>query len=217
VISLTIVGTGHPIEERNLVEFRLLFEGLPSNGNASDKHAIRKSFHPQLRQLWSSNPNLRSLAMDQPNAGPGSSTDEDKFTRGIAEIGRVWNRAGYNIVPLVTRNMVLRCNLDIVLLRPENDLGIVKNGDIDNKLKTIFDALRIPISAAETGDEVPCADDDPLFVLLEDDQLISEVKVATDRLLMLPNERRLRSDDAHAVIHVRLNHRNARSLDNYFG
>jgi hypothetical protein len=215
---LNILGSSGEIEDKNLMEFRLLFEGrLPSNGSAFEKHAIRKSFHPQLRELWNTNPNLRSLAMQHPDAGPGPTPDEEKFACGIAAIGRNWNRAGYNLVPLVTPEMMLRCSLDVVLLRPENQLGILKNGDIDNKLKTLFDALRMPESAAETGGENPSRDEDPLFVLLQDDKLISEVKVTTDRLLLLPNERRIRSDDAYAMIHVRLNHRDARTWGNYFG
>lgn len=215
---LTIIGTGYPIEESDLMEFRLLFEGkLPSSGNASEKHSIRKSFHPQLRELWRKNPSLRQLSINKGNDGTPVTSEDERFARGIQAIGRNWNRAGYNLVPLVTPEMALRCSLDIVLLRPENEHGIVRNGDIDNKLKTLFDALRIPESATETGGEKAGQDDDPLFVLLQDDGLISEVKVSTDQLLMLPNQRQVRSDDAHAIIHVRLNHRNARTFDNYFG
>ncbi len=58
-----IVGTGEPIEECDLMEFRLLYQGeLPSAGNKGkphESHAIRRAFHPQLRRLWSVEPNLR--------------------------------------------------------------------------------------------------------------------------------------------------------------
>jgi len=228
--SVLFLGNGEKIEEHDCVEFRLLFEGrLPSSGSALDKHAIRKSFHPQLRRLWHVNGNLRQLAshewkppmpkLNDENLAslPSFPTEEERLELGLAAIGKNWNRAGYNLVPLVTPEMALRCCLDIVILRPENERGILKNGDIDNKLKTLFDALRIPESAAETGNAVPEPDDDPLFVLLQDDGLISEVKVSTDQLLMLPNQRQVRSDDAHVIIHVRLNHRNARTFGNYFG
>lgn len=216
--ELRIVGSEELIEEKCLVEFRLLFEGkLPSNGSASEKHAIRRSFHPQLRELWRTTENLKYLAMNKGNDGVPTLSDDDRFAKGIAAIGKNWNRAGYNLVPLVTPEMTLRCSLDVVMLRPENEFGILKNGDIDNKLKTLFDALRIPESTSETGGATPDVDDDPLFVLLQDDGLITEVKVATDRLLLLPNQRSVRKDDAHVIIHIRLNHRNARTLDNYFG
>jgi hypothetical protein len=107
--------------------------------------------------------------------------------------------------------------MDVVLLRPERGRFILKNGDIDNKLKTLFDALRMPGNESETGQAVPDGDDDPLFVLLEDDGLVSEVKVTTDQLLMLPNQRCVRSNDAHVIIHVRLNHRDPQTFDNDFG
>jgi hypothetical protein len=218
VIDLEIVGTGHPIVEADLVEFRLLFAGaLPSAASAPQKHVIRRSFHPQLRELWRQHVNLRNLAAAKGNDGQPTSGEEERFSKGIAAIGKNWRRGNYNLVPLVTSEMVLRCSLDIIILRPENEYGIVRNGDIDNKLKTLFDALRMPVSAAETGQASPEEDEEPLFVLLEDDGLISEVKVSTDRLLMLPNERRIRSEDAYAMIHVRVNHRNARTFDNYFG
>ncbi len=214
-----IIGTGELIEEKGLVEFHLLFEGsLPSAGSASEKHAIRRMFHPQLRQLWTASPNLRQLAMQKGfNAAALVGTEEASFERGVSNIGKNWSRGGYNLVPLVTPEMTARCSLDILLLRPEHDRYILKSGDTDNKLKTLFDALRLPSNAAETGGTPQLADEDPLFCLLEDDGLISEVKVSTDQLLMLPNTRRLRADDAYAVIKVRVNHKNARTFDNYFG
>jgi hypothetical protein len=217
--TFTLIGTGDVIQERDLVEFRLLFEGaLPSCGSAPEKHAIRRMFHPQLRRLWSVNSNLRSLAIHKGNDGTPGLSEDERLAKGIAAIGKNWNRAGYNLVPLVTPEMALRCSVDIVLLRPEqHGRFIVKNGDIDNKLKTLFDSLRIPESASETGGAIPESDEDPLFCLLQDDGLISEVKVTTDQLLMLPNQRHVRSHDAHAIIHVRLNHKNARTFDNYFG
>jgi hypothetical protein len=216
--AYALIGTGEEIEEANLVEFRLLFEGtLPSSGSSSVKHAIRRSFHPQLRQLWSANPNLRQLAINKGNDGTLGLSEDEKFAKGIGVIGKNWNRAGYNLVPLVTPDMAARCSLDVVLLRPDNGRFILKNGDIDNKLKTLFDALRIPESSAETNSATPQPDEDPLFCLLQDDGLISEVKVTTDHLLMLPTERIIRSDDAHAIIHVRLNHKNARTFGNYLG
>jgi len=53
----SIIGTGDPIESENKLEFRLLYQGelLPcgnSNKRVPEKHAIRKSLHPQLKRLW---------------------------------------------------------------------------------------------------------------------------------------------------------------------
>jgi len=57
-------------------------------------------------------------------------------------------------------------------------------GDIDNRLKTLFHALKVsseptalPIGAT------PQLDETPFFVLLEDDSLITRISVDVDRLL----------------------------------
>jgi hypothetical protein len=225
----TFVGNGDEIEEIDLVEFRLLFEGelLPSAGSkkrTSEKHVIRQSFHPQLRRLWSINANLRKLAgrsyratFPGPDGNNPDPTPQERFDGGIAKIGKNWSRAGFEFVPLVTPDMALRCSIDITLLRPEEDRLIFEAGDIDGQLKTLFDALRIPKDASELGGATPQADETPFFCLLEDDRLVSEVRVSTDQMLLLPNRREVKANDAHAVIHVKLNHKNARTFDNYFG
>jgi len=50
-----------PIQGESTVEFRLLYQGiLTTSGDVSDKFAIRRQFHPQLRNLCSEHPLLRS-------------------------------------------------------------------------------------------------------------------------------------------------------------
>jgi hypothetical protein len=221
-----IVGTGDRIEENDLVEFRLIYEGeLRPSGNRSrgeEMHAIRRSLHTQLRRLWTVNANLRQLADNVGNrlasgSLPPGATEQQRFDSGILAIGKQWSRAGYELVPLVTEEHVLRCSLDILLLRPEDKKYICNQGDIDGQIKTLFDALRLPSNSQEAGGIGPQEGETPLFCLLEDDRLISEVHITTDQLLMLPNHRDVRPNDAHAVIHVKLNHKNARTFNNYFG
>ena len=83
--------------------------------------------------------------------------------------------------------------------------------------KTLFDALRMPKNLGETGKVAPQADESPFFCLLEDDRLITEVRVTTDRLLLLPNKPNVEPNDCFAIIRVKLNHKNARAFDNWFG
>jgi hypothetical protein len=149
------------------------------------------------------------------NAPPIPPEDYPKL--GLRAISEEWERCGFHFIPLVTPNMALRCSLDISLLRPEEDRFIFKQGDIDGQVKALFDALRIPENLAETGGAGPQDDEEPFFCLLQDDRLISEVRVTTDQLLLLPNHREVKANDAHAVIHVKLNHKNAGTFDNYFG
>ena len=58
--------------------------------------------------------------------------------------------------------------------------------DIDNRLKTIFDALRKP-SEQELGTKQgmlkPQDDENPFYVLMDDDKLITRVSVTSDMLL----------------------------------
>lgn len=212
------------------MEFRLLYQGelLPS-GNAkrrpAEKHLIRRAFHPQLRRLWSVKPGLRGLA-DQRGFLRSSEiyhqsnvdrTPEERFEIGIRTIGKEFSRAGFDLVPLAIKEFALQCSLNILLLRPEEDKYIFTQGDIDGQVKTLLDALRIPDDAGETGGANPEADEHPLFCLLESDRLISEIKVTTDQLLMLPHQKEVKANDCFVVIHVRLNHRDARMFDNYFG
>jgi hypothetical protein len=204
------------------MEFRLVFEGeLPpsggSNSRSIEKHNIRRTFHPQLRRLWKLNSNLQLLAEHKGNSGISGLTQPERFELGLQGIGKHWHKDGYDLVPLVTPDVDLRCSLDILLLRPEEDRFIFRMGDIDGQLKTLFDALRMPAGLSETGGMEPQDDETPFFCLLQDDRLISEVRVTTDQLLLLPNQREVRPNDAHAVIHVKLNHKHARSFDNYFG
>jgi hypothetical protein len=60
--SFVVYGSQEPIEAENLVEFHLLYSGqLHSAGRPTEKHAIRRIFHSQLRQLWGTNSNLKEM------------------------------------------------------------------------------------------------------------------------------------------------------------
>ena len=209
------------------MEFRLLYEGelLPSAGSnkrAREKHAIRRSFHPQLRRLWSVNKSLRQLAINTGTASLGNENTvlpanaEEWVQFGIRMIGKKWIRENYQFVPLVTSALELRCSLDILLLRPEEDRLVFCQGDIDGQIKTIFDALKIPANLGEAGGKGPQDDESPFFCLLEDDRLISEVRVNAEQLLLLPNERQVKPNDCFAVIHVKLSHKTPGTFDQYF-
>ena len=78
------------------------------------------------------------------------------------------------------------------------------SGDIDNRLKTIFDALRMPASKDELGGyETPEEGETPFYCLLTDDKLISRVSVETDTLLQ-PTSLEAGDNDARLVILIKL-------------
>lgn len=92
---------------------------------------------------------------------------------------------GYKFAPLICDTLHLLAELDIQMLWSQKPGAIFsEGGDIDNRLKTLFDALKIPKERGELPDgATPAADEIPFFSLVDDDRLISRVTVETDRLL----------------------------------
>ncbi|MFN2392410.1 MAG: hypothetical protein ABR566_10635 [Pyrinomonadaceae bacterium] len=128
------------------MEFRLIYEGsLKSSGNSTkhvkEKHAIRKEFHKQLSTLGGYHRTLQRWMTDVLQNIPGTSEQMTK----LEIMARQYSRFGYRFVPLVSRDNFMICGLDILFLRRENpgDL-ILRGGDIDNRIKTLLDALRMP-------------------------------------------------------------------------
>jgi len=212
------------------MEFRLLYTGeilgaSKTDTRASVKHAIRRALHPQLRRLWSIKPGLGGLAeyhyfprwcRNHSSVSIDNFTDEDRRRHGVEGIAEQWQRNGFRFVPLVTQEYILRCEIDILFLRPEEPHFIMQGGDLDARVKTIFDALRIPENLAETGGMGPQDDEDPFFCLLQDDKLISSVSVTTDELLMLPKERKAKPNDAFVLMHIKVNHKHPGTYDQWF-
>jgi hypothetical protein len=81
-------------------------------------------------------------------------------------------------------HFILTCSLNILFLRKEGPGALVASGgDLDNRIKTLFDGLRMPTLEEGRAEK---ADLDPLFCLLEDDALITDVMIRTDRLVSRP-------------------------------
>ena len=162
------------------MDFRLTYEGpLPaaSQGNRRvyDKHRIRKALHPQLRRLWSLHPLLRDMKTD----GPG--IKEQPMVDFLAQQYQMGN---YQFVPLVIGRFKIACKIGVLLLRPDPPgEQLIKSGDIDNRIKVLFDALRIPHALDEIGNNDPDKDETPFYCLLEDDAMINHIDVETDILL----------------------------------
>jgi hypothetical protein len=160
------------------MHFTLTYSGqLPSSSNAKVKHDIRRKLHPQLKELWRTHPALVSDAnLVTRNSGEEEHNIDAAFLTDIQ---------GNDFAPLVHPYYKLYAELDILMLRPEAPGAVIsKAGDIDNQLKTLFDALRRPADQSEVPSSwSPTADEAPLYCLLEDDKLITKVSVETDRLL----------------------------------
>jgi hypothetical protein len=141
--------------------------------------------HDQLRRLWETHPALKHYASRTVEIDEhGDRLNPPKPF--LDYVAHGFSRAGVGFIPLMTEANGLVCKLDVLLLRPEGAGAIVDSaGDIDNRMKTLIDGLRIPSHGAEIKrkpDDDP--DPNPMYCLLEDDKLITSLKVETDRLLV---------------------------------
>ena len=186
------------------MEFRLTYEdpihaASTRSPRTDNKHTLRRAFHKQLKQLWETHPYLKVAWLSRRREGrvlPGVLLKD--------HLAKQYDRLGYNFVPLVTESLSLWCSLDILFLRPSMPGEIMKSGDLDNRLKIIFDALRLPDSLDELGSaQAPLEDEKPFFCLLQDDKLISRVSVETDTLLE-PTSPNAGDNDARLVIAIKL-------------
>jgi hypothetical protein len=195
---------GDPAErpEDFAMEFRLTYEGRVASGNSATpqhKHAIRRVFHKQLKAFWNSHP---FLPQEQAWGGKFAASlpkNTPSPPNRIAESAAYYARGHYHFVPLVFDEQRLLCHLDILFLRPGLPGAALQGGDLDNRMKTLFDALKVP----EGINGQPEDGEDPFFVLLEDDQLVTRVSVETDQLLQ-PTAPDAGQQDARLVITVRL-------------
>lgn len=181
----------------DFMKFRLTYDGhLPTSGGnvggrIKDKWAIRKQIAPQLAELWEKHPALQELtfllsgevgyggtvetvAVDiSPSPKPGSRQAQSILV------------GGKPFIPLVRKSLDLACELNILFLRKEEPGSLIlQGGDLDNRIKTLFDALKVP-NEADLKVEQP--DTEPFYCLLEEDALITSFGVETDRLLAKPD------------------------------
>jgi hypothetical protein len=191
------------------VEFRLLYTGeLPPNGSAAEKQRVRSYFHPQLKKLWSLNPSLLDYAATRGQISPAQAEKPTENVDELAVLGMEYlasnhEEFGFNFLPLVEKEYCVSCSLDILFLRKGGQGNLVTNGDLDARIKTLFDALQKPQQKNECGGAVPTEDENPFFVLLQNDKLVSELKITTDQLLDYSG-RFLPNSSAHLVIGVKL-------------
>jgi hypothetical protein len=170
----------HPPDEKDQMEFRLTYEGLllastTDSPRAKHKHEIRKRLHPQLKRLWEVTDTFRHLQDRHPVTGELVGREESLAAR--------FRCGDYRLVPLVTIDFPLLCSVEILFLRPDPPGELIRSGDIDNRLKVLFDALRIPVDVKELGGLTPDEGEDPFYCLLQDDRLIANLSITTAMML----------------------------------
>lgn len=149
------------------MRFTLTYQGpLPSKGNSPQKKVIRDYLSPQVERLW----HKEEFRLDKSElASEAVKTLRDR-----------------QYIPLVERGKYLEADLSVLLLRRDDPASLfVSGGDLDNRMKTLFDALQTPQSAQECGED-PTVDDEvrlPLYTVVEDDRLITGLTVRSERWL----------------------------------
>jgi len=168
------------------VEFRLIYDGgllkasSAKNRRPWEKHSIRRQLHPQLKKLWEVHPALKNYAahtIEEHGKPPQRFLDALAHTHKKANIG---------FIPIITEPNGLMCELDVLLLRPERPGHLIEeSGDIDNRMKTLLDALKVPSDGSEmVRKSTDDPDPNPIYCLLQNDNLITGFKVTTDFLLL---------------------------------
>jgi hypothetical protein len=179
------------------MQFRLVVRGaLPpesrKNRNLQDKHRIRREVHLQMRAFWQQHPSLKVRWIAEGKEPPLVQQHADEYAR-----------YGFRWVPLVPKGEGVSVSLNILVLRREDPYRIFEDtGDIDNRIKTLLDGLRMPRQLSELDGATPQDGEDPFFVVMEDDVSVAELNVTTDRLFV-PPEPLEPHRDVVAVIHVK--------------
>lgn len=193
------------------MEFHLVYAGnlLRASGAGRggsrvwEKHQIRRYLHPQLKKLWDSHPLLQHYTKPQTwkRLGHAIVPEIHDFTQ-IENLSEHFE--GY--VPLVMKEFGMVCDLDVLFLRAEPAGNVLQRGgqgggDIDNRMKTLFDALCMPQHGQVKLRENDDPDPTPLYVLLEDDSLVTSVRINADRYLLSTDD----SDPSECLLFIRVN------------
>lgn len=201
------------------MKLTLTYDGqLSSSGNGSKKAEkkweLRRNFHDQLSELWQISPTLKFAAKvsvpthggaflipDQYHGLPQRELNQSYGESEKIQLFAPIEKHGKLFTPLVRNSAALVCGIDVLFLRREEPGKVFQKGhrgDLDNRLKTLFDGLRMPEHVEEVeagGPDIP----QPMYCLLEDDELITAINVRTGQLLAGANRSR---DEVRLVIDV---------------
>ena len=185
---------------RDVMRFRLVYQGeLSASANKSktpEVSRIRTKLSPQLEFLWQTHNALQVLAntafVENPEK-PNTNVIIDGVTRSPREIAQRFPRnmislcaplqvgAANSYTPLIRKSLNLNCELSVLFLRQEDPgMLVTQGGDLDGRIKTLLDALRMPSKDEQQIAPPPNAHE---YCLMEQDALVSALNVETDRLL----------------------------------
>jgi len=189
------IQTHLPEGVKGVMKFVLVWKGrLPASANSSktkDVAKIREELSAQLEYLWEKNSALQvlkeygfthaphsDLFIVPPNTPRQVSLLYPGHMVDLCDWIPVKN---YRYMPLIRKSLDLACDLSILFLR-QDDPGalITQSGDLDGRIKTLLDALRMPTDQEQ--DVAPPSMKD-IYTLMQSDTLVSALDIKTERLL----------------------------------
>jgi len=176
------------------MKFTLVFQGrLPASGNKSktkDVAEIRAKLSPQMETLWNTHKALEEMRGAAHVRDPADPLNFIPLF-GALQVGES------TYTPLVRSSLHLACDLNILFLRQEDPGSLIsQGGDIDGRIKTLLDALRMPSADEDRAAGVVGMNQ---HVVMENDALVTSLKVDTERLLF---PQTTHQHEVHLVIEV---------------
>ena len=180
------------------MRFSLYYRGdLPTSGNSKSRSArkriqaakieIRDAIAPQLEDLWRQVPLMPPKKKDNEGNDEEGNDQNSPFLNPDYELTAVREVEGQQFACLINSKVYLVAELDILFLRPEEPGSLVtQGGDVDNRIKTLLDALSVPQKdqvlrgSKGNGKLTHC--------LLDSDNLITRLNISVDRLLDANNK-----------------------------
>ena len=186
------------------MKFTVIYEGplKPQKTAGKDhKHSIRQQFHDQLKKLWQLPPlsDLYDTAVGV-RSSDLTATFESSLAESsvsIRETGWIKSVDSIHFLPIVSQRSHTVAEVDITWFRNEAPGNLLRSGDIDNRLKTICDALQIPPHGQMPASPPLATREAPFYCVVEDDALITGLSVKAERLLRPSN-----NDDVLLIIEV---------------
>jgi len=177
------------------VEFTLRYQGRlyitgAESGIREQKQRLRQHFHEQLREVWRGHNAFSKINLDALRSPVASSDDTFDLPRPLTPTdGQALSAflfrhevSGIKFFPLITYPMETHCYLSIRMGRPTRPGSILfGRRDLDNRVKILIDALRMPHRSNELPDNV--IGDSEMYCLLADDNLVTRLSIASYRLL----------------------------------
>ena len=155
------------------MKFKLIYYGellINPKRRTNHLHEVRSILSSQLKRLTELSPysEIREKLMSR--------------GKGVREVG------GVKFFPIITPELDLLAEIDVQIMHPE--ILETPHADIDNRMKTLLDALKRPQSANEVAEATVEATrgkkEHIIYTLLDDDHLVTKLTINTSHLLAEP-------------------------------